>query len=314
MAQASWLISTPSEGTGSGKVVYSTSPYFGRKYRDTVSTFTRKSGTESTSVHVNQYGYGLYSYCNDQLAVQNSTINIPVDKNSTSTTISLKTNAKKIGIDQVDTATNTLIVSVPQTNTWTGEVSQSSGQWINHNNITNDPGANELFTSSINVTFLANPGAPRTAKLRVRVYDFDGETDPDFDPESYTEEYVQYTILIKQGGITSYQIKLGALMPDQSTSEESRNWYLVATGSPPNVETEIDGQITIKLSSGDVQPCLLKGIIKGGVNEKIYLLDEVTQDKYIQPDSNVSGEYTVNTVSGESKTDGYVCTGVSKAQ
>ena len=103
-------------------------------------------------------------------------------------------------------------------------------------------------------------------------------------------------------------------MPDQSTSEESRNWYLATTGSPHDVETEIDGQITIKLSSGDVQPCLLKGIIKGGDNEKIYLLDEVTQDKYVQPDSNVSGEYTVNTVGGESQTDGYVCTGVSKAQ
>lgn len=313
MAQASWLISTPSEGTGSGEVVYSTSPYFGRKYRDTVSTFTRKSGTENTSVHVRQYGYGLYSYCNDQLAVQNSTINIPVDKDSTNTTISLKTNAKKIGIDQIETSTNTLIVSVPGTNTWTGEVSGSSGQWINHNNITNDPGVNELFTSSINVTFSANSGAPRTAKLRVRVYDFDGETDPDFDPESYTEEYVQYTILIKQGGITSYKIQLGALMPDQSTLEESRNWYLVTSGSPPDVETEIDGQITINLNDGGIQECRLNGIIEGDVNNRIYLLDEVTKDKYVQPDSNVSGEYTVNTVSGESKTDGYVCTGVSKA-
>ena len=314
MAQASWLISTPSEGTGSGKVVYSTSPYFGRKYRDTISTFTRKSGTESTSVHVNQYGYGLYSYCNDQLAVQNYTINIPVDKSSTNTIITLKTNAKKIGIDQIDTADNTLIVTIPQTNTWNGEVSGSSGQWTNHNNITNDPGSNELFTSSINVTFSANSGAPRTAKLRVRVYNFEGEQNPSVDPDVYVEEYSQYTILIKQGGITPYQIKLGALMPDQSTSEESRNWYLATTGSPHDVETEIDGQITIKLSSGDVQPCLLKGIIKGGVNEKIYLLDEVTQDKYVQPDSNVSGEYTVNTVGGESQTDGYVCTGVSKAQ
>lgn len=313
MAQASWLISTPSEGTGSGKVVYSTSPYFGRKYRDTVSTFTRKSGTENTSVHVNQYGYGLYSYCNDQLAVQNSTINIPVDKNSTNTTISLKTNAKKIGIDQVEAATNTLIVSIPQTNTWRGKVSESSGQWTNHNNITNDPGSNELFTSSINVTFSANSGAPRTAKLRVRVYDFDGETDPDFDPENYTEECSQYTILIKQGGITSYKIKLGALMPDQDTSEESRNWYLVTAGSPPGVRTKIDGQITINLNDEGIQECRLNGIIEGGVNEKIYLLDEVTQDKYVQPDSNVSGEYTDNEVGGTSLTDDYVCTEVSKA-
>lgn len=313
MAQASWLISTPSEGTGSGKVVYSTSQYFGRKHRDTISTFTRKSGVETTSVHVNQYGYGLYSYCNNQSALQNSTINIPVERNSTNTTISLKTNAKKIGIDQIDTATNTLIVSIPQTNTWKGEVSKFSGQWTNHNNITNDPGSNELFTSSINVTFSANPGAPRTAKLRVRVYDLEGEVDPSFDPKDYTEEYSQYTILIKQGGITSYQITLGSLMPDQDTQEESRNWYITTTGSPSDVETEIDGQITINLNDGGIQSCLLKGRIKGGVNKRIYLLDEVTQDKYVQPDSNVSGEYSVNSVGGTSKTDGYVCTGVSKA-
>lgn len=313
MAQASWLISTPSEGTRSGKVVYSTSQYFGRKHRDTISTFTRKSGVETTSVHVNQYGYGLYSYCNDQLAVQNSTINIPVDKSSTNTTISLKTNAKKISIDQVETATNTLIVSVPQTNTWRGEVSGSSGQWINNNDITNDPGSNELFTSSINVTFSANSGAPRTAKLRVRVYDLDGEQDPSIDSGSYTEEYSQYTILIKQGGITSYQIKLGSLMPDQDTSEESRNWYLTTAGSPSGVRTLIEGQITINLNDGRTQECDLNGIIEGDVNNKIYLLNTSTEDKYVQPDSNVSGEYSVNSVGGASKTDGYVCTGVSKA-
>lgn len=314
MAQASWLISTPSEGTGSGKVVYSTSPYFGRKYRDTISTFTRKSGTETDSVHVNQYGYGLYSYCNDELAVQNYTINIPVDRNSTNTIITLKTNAKKIGIDQIDTATNTLDVSIPQTNTWNGEVSGSSGQWTNHNNITNDPGSNELFTSSINVTFSANSGAPRTAKLRVRIYNFEGEQSPSISPDFYVEEYSQYTILIKQGGITSYKINLGSLMPDQNTQEESRNWYLVTTGSPPNVETEIDGQITIELSDGGIQECLLNGIIKGGVNERIYLLDPVTRNKYVQPDSNVSGEYVLNFANGTSDSDYYVCTEVSKAQ
>ena len=314
MAQASWLISTPSKGTGSGKVVYSTSPYFGRKYKDTISTFTRVSGTETSSVHVNQYGYGLYSYCNDQLAVQNYTINIPVDKDSTNTIISLKTNAKKIGIDQIDTAANTLIVTISQTNTWNGEVSGSSGQWTNHNNITNDPGSNELFTSSINVTFSANSGAPRTAKLRVRVYNFEGEQSPSVDPDVYVEEYLQYTILIKQGGITSYEIKLGALMPDQSSSEESRNWYLVTTGSPPDVRTKIEGQITINLNDGGMQECNLNGIIEGGVNNKIYLLDPVTEEKYVQPESNVSGEYTDNGVGGTSLTDGYTCTNVSKAQ
>lgn len=313
MAQASWLISTPSEGTGSGKVVYSTSPYFGRKYRDTISTFTRKPGTENTSVHVNQYGYGLYSYCNDQLAVQNYTINIPVDKSSTNTIITLKTNAKKIGIDQIDTGTNTLIVTIPQTNTWNGEVSGSSGQWTNHNNITNDPGANELFTSSINVTFSANSGAPRTAKLRVRVYDFEGEIDPSFDPDYYVEEYSQYTILIKQGGVTPYQITLGSLMPDQDTSEESRNWYLTTSGSPSGVRTLIEGQITINLNDGGIQECNLNGIIEGGVNNKIYLLDIFAGDKYVQQDSNVSGKYFVNSINGTSQTDGYVCTDVSKA-
>lgn len=312
MAQASWLISTPSEGTGSGKVVYSTSPYFGRKYRDTISTFTRKSGTENASVHVNQYGYGLYSYCNDQLAVQNSTINIPVDKSSTNTIITLKTNAKKIGIDQIDTATNTLIVTIPQTNTWNGEVSGSSGRWTNHNNITNDPGSNELFTSSINVTFSANSGAPRTAKLRVRVYNFEGEQNHSVDPDVYVEEYSQYTILIKQGGVTPYQIKLGSLMPDQDTPEESRNWCLVTTGSPSGVETLIEGQITINLNDGRIQECNLNGTIKGGINNKIYLLDTSTEEKYVQSESNVSGEYFINTINGTSKTDGYVCTGVSK--
>lgn len=313
MAQASWLISTPSEGTGSGKVVYSTSQYFGRKYRDTISTFTRKSGVETTSVHVNQYGYGIYSYCNDQLALQNSTINIPVDKNSTNTTISLKTNAKKISIDQVNNSTNTLIVSVPQTNTWRGEVSGSSGQWTNNNDITSDPGSNELFASSINVTFSANSGAPRTAKLRVRVYDLDGEVDPSFDPENYTEEYSQYTILIKQGGSTPYQIKLGSLMPDQDTSEESRNWYITTIGSPSGVRTLIKGQITINLNDGGTQECNLNGTIEGGINNKIYLLDTSTEEKYVQPESNVSGEYFVNTAGGTSQTDGYTCTNVSKA-
>ena len=313
MAQASWLISTPSEGTGSGKVVYSTDQYFGRKYRDTISIFTRVSGTETDSVHVNQYGYGLYSYCNDQLAVQNSTINIPVDRNSTNTVISLKTNAKKISIDQVDTSTNTLIVSIPQTNTWRGEVSGSSGQWVNNNDITSDPGSNELFTSSINITFSANSGASRTAELRVRVYNFDGEQDPSVDSGSYIEEYSQYTILINQRGVSSYEITLGSLMPDQDTPEESRNWYLATTGSPSNVETLIEGQITINLNDGGTQECNLNGTIEGGVNNRIYLLDVSTGDKYVQPESNVSGEYTVNTVGGESQTDGYVCTGVSKA-
>lgn len=313
MAQASWLISTPSEGTGSGKVVYSTNQYFGRKYRDTISTFTRKSGVETASVHVNQYGYGLYSYCNDQLAVQNSTINIPVDQNSTNTVISLKTNAKKIGIDQIDTAANTLIVTIPQTNTWEGEISGSSGQWTNHNNITNDPGSNELFTTSINVTFSANSGAPRTAKLRVRVYNFEGEQDPSISPDVYVEEYLQYTILINQEGITSYEIQLRSLMPDQDTSAESRNWYLVTTGSPPGVKTFIEGQITIDLNDGGKQECDLNGEIEGGVNERIYLLDPVTKEKYVQPDSNVSGIYIDNSVGGTSRTDGYICTNVSKA-
>lgn len=313
MAQASWLISTPSEGTGSGKVVYSTSQYFGRKHRNTISTFTRKSGVETTSVHVNQYGYGLYSYCNNQLAVQNSTINISVDKNSTNTTISLKTNAKKISIDQVDTSTNTLIVSIPQTNTWRGEVSKSSGQWINNNDIISDPGSNELFTSSINVTFSANSGAPRTAKLRVRVYNLDGEQDPSIDSGDYTEEYSQYTILIKQGGVTPYQIKLGSLMPDQDTPEESRNWYLTTTGSPSNVETLIEGQITINLNDGGTQECNLNGTIEGDINNKIYLLDTSTEEKYVQPESNVSGEYSINSINGTSQTDGYTCTDVSKA-
>lgn len=308
MAQASWLISTPSEGTGSGKVVYSTSPYFGRKYRDTISTFTRKSGTENTSVYVNQYGYGVYSYINNTIINSaGKIITVNVGRTVTSATFNFDVNFKKIEITQVDISSFPLTLNFPSSNLWTGKVS-GSGTWTNNNDIVGDPGAVQRYTTSLICTFSQNTGASRGGKLRVRGYYNTAESD--VDGGAGTDTYKEFYLVVQQAGITEYHVTVGSIMP-LSIDGDNTTWKLPLIQSNSTPETSISGNFDVIKSDGDFDTCSVNGIISEETQELQILTS--TGDPYMKNTDLITGEISNVNLSGTSQTSGYVCTGVSKA-
>ena len=99
----SWLKYTPASGTASGVVTCSTDFFYGRKARNgtiNIST-TVSSPTISKNIIVKQYGYGPYSYINNENVIAGSNTIISVNRTATSAVFNLDVNFKKLEITQI---------------------------------------------------------------------------------------------------------------------------------------------------------------------------------------------------------------------
>ena len=304
----SWLKYTPSSGTASGVVTYTTDFLYGRKARSTTSTIASTAGspTISKNVTVKQYGYGVYSYINNtNINSAGQIVTVNVGRTVTSATFNFDVNFKKIEIKQVDTGSFPLTLNFPSSNSWVGKVS-GSGTWTNNNDIVVDPGAVQRYTTSLVCTFSQNTGASRGGKLRVRGYYNTAEHN--VNSVVGTDTYKEFYLVVRQAGITEYHVMVGSFLP-LSMDGDNTTWKLTFAQSNSTPRTSISGDLEVIKSDGDFDFCSVNGTISGEISELQILTS--TGDPYMKNPDLITGEISNVNLSGTSQTSGYVCTGVS---
>lgn len=303
----SWLHYTPSQGTGSRTIIYSTDFFYGRKSRNTTSSITSTSGTPSTSKYVtcNQYGYGLYSYANNINTAGFQTIAVDCVKTQMSASFTLHTNAKRIDISQIDTGTYKLPLTFSQTQSWTGSIS-GSGTWTSGNDVVGDPGAVQRYTTNINCSFTQNTGASRSGKIRVRVWYVNGESD--VNNRTPTDNYEEYYLVVNQAGLIEYSVTIESLLPEDPSTGDNTRWTLSFAQTDDVPDTLIDGSLSVERSDGQFDICTVNGVIDSGNEYKLSLMQN--GDYYTKNPDIITGNISNTSFSGVSQTDGYLCTGV----
>jgi hypothetical protein len=305
----SWLKYTPTSGTASGVVTYTTDFLYGRKARSTTSTIVSTAGspTISKNVTVKQYGYGVYSYINNtNINSVGQIITVNVGCTVTSATFNFDVNFKKIEITQVDTSSFPLTLNFPSSNSWTGKVS-GSGTWTNNNDIVGDPGAVQRYTTSLICTFSQNTGASRSGKFRVRGYY--NTTESDVNGGAGVDTYKEFYLVVRQAEMTEYSVTVGSIAP-LSGEGDNTTWKLPLIQSNPNPRTYISGNLDVIRSDGDFDICSVNGTIIGEI-QSLQILTS-TGEPYMKNPDLLTGEISNVNLSGTSQTSGYVCTGVSQ--
>ena len=303
----SWLKYTPASGTASGVVTCSTDFFYGRKARNgtiNIST-TVSSPTISKNIIVKQYGYGPYSYINNENVIAGSNTIISVNRTATSAVFNLDVNFKKLEITQIDQASYPLVLNFQNTNSWTGVIS-GSGTWTNGNDIVGDPGASQRYKTSLTVTFTLNTSSLRSGKLRLRCYY--NTTEHDISGIIGTDAYEDFFLIVQQEGIAEYTVSVGQLTPLDGDGD-NMTWKLSLVQSDLNPTTHVTGSFNINLNNGQYDNCTVDGFIDGE-NEFLQVLT-LTGESYMRNSELVSGEISTKNFSATSETDGYVCTDIS---
>ena len=303
----SWLKYTPTSGTASGSVTYTTDFFYGRKSRNTVSTISSLNITPviSRNVTIQQYGYGPYSPVNNNNILPGESVTVNVNRTTTSAQFNFDVNFKKIEIAQIDTVNFPLTLSFNSTNSWTGKVS-GSGTWVNNNDIVGDPGSMQRYTTTLSCSFSQNTGASRGGKLRIRGYY--NTSEHDVATIAGNDTYSEFYLIVQQAGVTEYYVTVGSLMPLDGEGD-STTWRLSLIQSNYDPTTLITGNFNIQRTDGEIDNCTVNGEINGDT-EYLQVLT-LSGDVYTRNPDLVSEEISNVNLSGVSQTSGYICTEVS---
>lgn len=310
MAADSWLKYTPSSGSGSSTINYSTDFHYGRKKRSTTSSITSTVGGVTKNVTARQYGCGPYWMINNVNPTSSNTITVSASRTQTSASFNFDINFYKIELTQVDTETYLLPVTIPQTGTWTGVVS-GSGSWTLNNNITNDPGASQRYKTTINISFTANSGSSRSARIRFRGWYKTAEHDVNQSTDG-SDAYNECYLVINQAGLSEYSVYISGITPDDPSMGDNTTWHFNYNQSDAAPVTTINATYTIQRNDGQFDNGRLNNITinsDGQGSGTIPVYDNNGSVYRKNPDL-ISGSIT-GTASGTSQTAGWVCTSVS---
>lgn len=234
-----WAAMTPQNGSGNNAAVQlrGVSYYYGRLVKSQAIKVSLTDGSIVVPLTVSKPGYGLYTTIDGQLVNSAITKTYQVTKAQTYLDVALKFNAKRVTISR--NGGGTLNASIPASIAYTTDLG-GSGTFASGTDISGDPGAGSLLSSTVRFSFPANTGAAKTCTFTVTMLDSDGDTT------------VFYITLNQAAGVTEFTA-MGTISPNSDQSK----WKLTVLFNPGilgSTSVRCQGQINFYLD-GDVRPC-----------------------------------------------------------